>query len=689
MLTKENGFSLPINFKFSESPKYFFAFIALFIVLISIYSNSFYGDWHFDDFSNIIDNPYVHMKSFSWPEIKHCIYGLEQARPSRPLSYLSFALNYHFHGADVFGYHVVNFIIHYLASVFLFLFIYNTLKLPRLKDQYENIAYPMALLATFFWAINPLWVTSVTYVVQRMTSMAGLFYIASMYFYLKARTNSKFQYSFILFIISLLSGLAAVLTKENAAMLSVSILLFDLFLIGGIAKQNVLKYAKIALLPVLVILIAGFIYVDLSNIINEYKIRDFTMVERLLTQPRVILFYLSLLFYPIGSRLTFLYDIDISRSLFQPWATIPSIFLILFIISFAFYIARKRPLISFCIIFYFLNHLIEGSIFNLELIYEHRNYLPSMLLFVPFAEFIIWAIDYFSYKKIIQFIVAFGIVVILFGEGDITYNRNKIFSDDFILWFDNVDKSPRLSRPHANMGRTYFLYNKKETALQEYKKAMILNNYGNREILAIQRCNLGLLYFEMMKDELAMDCFRKSSEILPEYFQNYIYMAKIKLRHNKIKEAKDIVEDKLKKYRSDPAVLELYSLVLLKDGQINASQYFAKKLLAKDADSLPALAIMAETCRIKNNYAGAISYWKSVRSVSPQNALSNLALIELYRKINYTEKLEQEIRLLFYLQGSLTLNEYIKKLTKDENLIIYVPKIDNYSFITRQFCHIN
>jgi tetratricopeptide (TPR) repeat protein len=218
---------------------------------------------------------------------------------------------------------------------------------------------------------------------------------------------------------------------------------------------------------------------------------------------------------------------------------------------------------------------------------------------------------------------------------------------------------------------------------------MILNNYGNREILAIQRCNLGLLYFEMMKDELAMDCFRKSSEILPEYFQNYIYMAKIKLRHNKIKEAKDIVEDKLKKYRSDPAVLELYSLVLLKDGQINASQYFAKKLLAKNADSLPALAIMAETCRIKNNYAGAISYWKSVRSLSPQNALSNLALIELYRKINYTEKLEQEIRLLFYLQGSLTLNEYIKKLTKDENLIIYVPKIDNYSFITRQFCHIN
>ncbi len=135
MLTKENEFSLPINFKFSESPKYLFTFITLLIILILIYSNSFYGEWHFDDFNNIVDNPYIKMKSFSWSAIKHCIYGLDQTKPSRPLSYLSFALNHQFGGLDVFGYHVVNFIIHYFSSIFLFLFIYNTLKLPRLTDK--------------------------------------------------------------------------------------------------------------------------------------------------------------------------------------------------------------------------------------------------------------------------------------------------------------------------------------------------------------------------------------------------------------------------------------------------------------------------------------------------------------------------------------------------------------------------
>ena len=260
MLTKENGFTLPINFKFFESPKYLFTFITLFIILISIYSNSFYGEWHFDDFANIVDNPYVKIKSFSWLEIKHCMFGIYQDRLLRPLSYFSFALNYKFGGMDVFWFHVVNFIIHYLTAIFLFLFIYNTLKLPLLREKYSLIAYPVALLSTFFWALNPVWVTSITYVVQRMASMAALFYIMSMYFYLKGRTAHNLTYTISFFILSLIAGFAAVLTKENAVMLPASILLFDLFLIQGVTKENIKKFSKILFLPLLLILIIGFFY---------------------------------------------------------------------------------------------------------------------------------------------------------------------------------------------------------------------------------------------------------------------------------------------------------------------------------------------------------------------------------------------------------------------------------------------
>jgi tetratricopeptide (TPR) repeat protein len=312
-----------------------------------------------------------------------------------------------------------------------------------------------------------------------------------------------------------------------------------------------------------------------------------------------------------------------------------------------------------------------------------------MLLFIPLAEFIIYALNYFSYKKIIQFIVALGIVIILIGEGDITYSRNNIVSDDFLLWFDNIDKSPGLSRPHGNLGRIYYINNEKEKALQEYEKAIILNKFGSKEALAIQEYNLGLFYFEEMQDDLAMDYFRKSSKIMPRYILNIIYIAKIKLRQNKIKEAKQIINDKLTKYPRNSELLELYSFILLKDGRINDAQFFARKCLAKNSNSPLALETMAETCRIKNNYSGAIYYWKSIRTLYSQNAFANLALIDLYKKTKNTKMLNQEIRLLLYLQVSLKLSEYIQQLKRDEKLLVYLPKIENYSFITGKCSYVN
>ena len=127
----------------------------------------------------------------------------------------------------------------------------------------------------------------------------------------------------------------------------------------------------------------------------------------------------------------------------------------------------------------------------------------------------------------------------------------------------------------------------------------------------------------------------------------------------------------------------------MKEGDINAAQIFRQKMPNKRSGFTVCTQIMAETCRKKNNYACAIYYWKSVRALSSQDAHANLALIELYKKIDDTKMLNQEIRLLFYWQGSLKLNEYIQQLNKDENLNIYVPRIENFSFITKKCFHIN
>jgi tetratricopeptide (TPR) repeat protein len=686
MLTKENGFELPLKWTFPDANKYAFAFISLFVILIIIYSNSFQGDWHFDDFANIIENQHIQIKSLSLPEIKQSFTGIYQDRILRPFSYLSFALNYYVGGLNVFGFHLVNFFIHYLSSVFLFLFIFNTLKLPLCKDQYTNIAYPVALLATILWSIHPVFVTSVSYIVQRMTSMAGLFYIMSMYFYLKGRTSEKTGKAIVFYLFCVLSGLSSLLTKENAVMLPFSILLFDLLLIQGATKENIKKFFKFLILPLILFILVGFLYTGgfSNNVFGGYAGRDFTMFERLLTEPRIIIFYLSLLFYPIHSRLTLLYDIDISHSLWQTWTTMPSIFLILLFIAAAIYLCRKRPLLSFCILFFFLNHAIEGTVLPLELIFEHRNYLPAMLLFIPMAQFFVYVIDYFSYKRILQFAVTIGVIIIIVGLGDVTFRRNAIFSDEFLLWSDNIEKYPNLSRPYTNLGLYYLKREQKDIGGYYLIKGIQLDKFSNSNVRNLQVQNLGIYYFKEGHYDIALKYFQITASNMPSNLFNKNYMAYIYLSKGEYASAHQLIEPLLKKAPENIKLIETFCLILLKENKLEEAELFAKKILKKEPNSTFPLVILAEVARKKEKFRSAVLYWQQYQLSYPLDPYCNLALIELYEKTNEKEKLKVELAKLFCLKEDLSLKDYIKKLYKKEKFLAYVPDTNLILTITHK-----
>ena len=148
---------------------------------------------------------------------------------------LSFALNYKLGGMDVFGFHVVNFIIHYLAAVFLFLFIYNTLKLPLLREKYSHDRLPGGAAGNFFLGIKSR-SRNFCYLYCAKNGFHGGIILHHVHVFLSQRPHiSKIStYSISFFILCFIAGFAAVLSKENAAMLPVSILLFDLFLIQGV-----------------------------------------------------------------------------------------------------------------------------------------------------------------------------------------------------------------------------------------------------------------------------------------------------------------------------------------------------------------------------------------------------------------------------------------------------------------------
>jgi len=103
--------------------KLVFTILALAIILFSIYSNSFYCSWQFDDEPNITENPNLHLKKITPETIKDALFS---NRNNRPVACITLALNYYFGGLDVFGYHLINIFIHLISSIFLFLFIYHT-----------------------------------------------------------------------------------------------------------------------------------------------------------------------------------------------------------------------------------------------------------------------------------------------------------------------------------------------------------------------------------------------------------------------------------------------------------------------------------------------------------------------------------------------------------------------------------
>lgn len=676
MLTKENGFELPLKWTFPDANKYAFAFISLFIILLIIYSNSFQGTFQFDDTINIVQNKNIFLESFDWPHIKSTFYGVEGKKIDRPLAFLSFAFNYHIHKLDVFGYHVVNFAIHYLAAVFLFLFLFRTLNLPKLRQQYGHISYSVALLSAILWATSPVQVTAVTYIVQRMASMAGLFYIMSMFFYLKGRTADQPWRSIFYWGFCIVSALLSFGSKENAVLLPISIWLYDLLLIQGVTRENLIKNLKIFVPLALIFAAIGFWYVNIEHILSgdAYSNRPFTLAERLLTEPRVVIFYISLLLYPISSRLTLIHDIPLSTSLLSPWSTLPAIALIVSLIAVAVYFSKRKPFIAFCILFFFLNHLIESTFIPLELIYEHRNYIPSMFFFAPIAIFILYSIDYFSYKKTIQFIIVAVITFLIVAQGHTVFIRNGLFAHPVLLWTDNVLKTPTLSRTYNNLGAEYWKLGYFEKAYEQYLKARSLDRQTNYTNRGVNLYNFGMYNLNITKQyDKALGFYQKAIKIYPGFWPSYHDAAVCYIRKGDLAEAGRRLVEALSLWPDNAQMRHTLGFVLLKSGKYDDAIKQARQALSFNPELFNSFSILGEAYRKKGNFNMAIFNWNKYLERNPNDLEGNLALIELYYKTNNYDQLCRTIGRLTLLKGAAGLDTLIDQLLKDKILLVYVP----------------
>ncbi len=517
--------------------------LLILVICFLAYSNTFEASFHFDDEPNIVENHYLHLKELSLSKLLAA--ATKSRNSNRPISYLSFALNYYFGGLNVFGYHLVNLLIHALAGIILYFLLVTTLDLGPLEGKYEGREW-LALFIALLWVVHPVQTQSVTYIVQRMNSMAGMFCLLSLYLYVRGRLGGMRSVKGWCYSGCVAAGVLALGSKENAGVLPLMLVLYEFYFFQRLDFRVIRRRWPWVISVLVIFLIIALVYLGphfIRGVLAGYQIRDFTLGERLLTQLRVVMYYLSLLAFPLPSRLNLDYDFSVSHSLFNPTSTLFCLLGLIGLVGLGVYLSRRKPLASFGIFWFLGNLVVESSVIGLEMVFEHRLYLPLL----GFLLFFVGIVGREGRGR--GFIYGAFTVILIFSIW--TFQRNIVWNDDFTLWSDCVKKSPNKARPRNNLGIAYRGKGMYDEAIREYQQALKLepdnaesfynlgNAYSNKGMydeaireyqqalrlkpdFAEAHVNLGIAYAKKGMYDGAIREYQQALEIKPDFAEAYM-----------------------------------------------------------------------------------------------------------------------------------------------------------------------
>ena len=365
------------------------------------------------------------------------------------------------------------------------------------------------------------------------------------------------------------------------------------------------------------------------SFLQGYEGRPFTLGQRILTQPRVLLIYLSQLFYPVPHRLSIEHDIVLSTSLLHPWTTLPAIVITILLIGLGISQIRKRPLLALSVLFFFLNHAIESSILPLELVFEHRNYLPSVFLFVPVAAGIKWLLEYYeksetSMRPVLQGFMVLLITTLAWG----TYVRNLAWKTEKTLWEDALQKAPNSHRSYHNLAWAYYVkIGDYEEAIHLYEKSLQLR-MNSKFQKAFTLSNLALLYLQNKDNEKAIESWESAIALAPSMIVVRHRYAIGQIEMKRWEDALINIDHLIARSPHNPGYNYLKGYALLNQRKYREALYYFKECLSKNPRSGQAL-LGAGICHyFLNQYKETETNFLQALKTGGQKELTLLWLIE-------------------------------------------------------------
>jgi hypothetical protein len=420
------------------------AFLLLFCAAGAVYWPGLTGAFVFDDFPSIVDNPSLRLFNGSLSSLVDASLGAVAGPLGRPLSMASFALNYFFAGEDPYSYKLTNLAIHLVNGVLVAMLMRQLWS--RFFDR-AHAAWPV-FWVTAVWLLHPVNLTPVLFVVQRMTGLASLFTLAALSLYLHARQSRGYRSVLALVFAWLVCWPAGLLSKETALTFPLLVLLCEWLVLGGFRNWSVA--ARRAGMFLLIGIAAGLLVTGWTWIEHSYRLRDFTLAQRLLTELRVLWLYVGQILVPWPEQFGLHHDdIVVSQTLLHPMSTLAALFGWLAVIGLAFQQRHARPWVSFGIFWFLAGHLLESSIYGLEIAYEHRNYLPSLGIFLALAGWLVPRAKAASGR--LPWLTLMGAFLAYCGL--LTGLRAAQWGDEYVRTQIEANAHPRSSRTHHDAAR--------------------------------------------------------------------------------------------------------------------------------------------------------------------------------------------------------------------------------------------
>ena len=537
----------------SKSLQHIAAVLSIVVLGVLVYGQTLSYSFHFDDYYFITEN----LKIRNITDLSAIWHAL--AKPSRFLGMLSFALNYHFHGVTVEGYHIVNIAIHIITGCLVYWFCWLTFGLVSRPLKYRGMA---ALFAALLFVAHPVNTQAVTYICQRFAALATLFYILTMCLYIKGRVAEQNRMRWSLFALALLSCVAGMFTKQIVITVPFMVVLFEycFFRQGRWYRpawwQVGLFCGLFVLVPTLQSWDFGRIF-DVAIASRSHEGDLITWKSYLLTQFRVVPVYLRLMIFPVGQTLD--YDFPLAAGFWQDgtWA---GALLIGLIFGSGIVLLKRDPLLGFGICWFFLTMGLESSFIPIyQVIFEHRCYLPSVGFVLVAAT---TADRLFSDRS--RHVVALSLIITLMSWA--AFKRNQVWATEISLWQDIQDKAPRKVRSYIHLGVAHLMQGEDAEALRVLNRGIEIRQdnyrlYHNRGIVyemqgnikealwnyskaielsessAVTLTNRAGIFIKIKRLDLALDDYNAAVSINPEYGNAYLGRGNLHYRAKRFRKA--------------------------------------------------------------------------------------------------------------------------------------------------------